>query len=89
VAIKQDLNKAVFTLKSIINGDGVILYVIHDNEDEWQFLDGGPVSSRDMMIVSLQQIIGRDSTILEILDLKMGYKANRKNAISKWDITPR
>ncbi|MCR8559923.1 hypothetical protein KXD93_19890 [Mucilaginibacter sp. BJC16-A38] len=85
--IKQDLNKAVFTLKSIINKAGTILYVVHDNEGEWQFLNGEPVSLQDMMIVSLQQIIDIDNTVLQILDLKMGHTANRKNTISKWEIT--
>jgi hypothetical protein len=89
MVVRQDLNKAAFTLKSIINRNGAILYVVHDEEDEWQFLNGEPVSVQDMMIVSLQQIIDRDNTISQILDLKMGHKTNRTNAASKWEITPR
>jgi hypothetical protein len=87
VIIRQDLDKAVFTLKSIVNRQSEILYIVHDQEDEWQFLSGGVASLEDMMIVSLRQIIEIDDTIQQILHLAKGKKANRTNRGSEWVIT--
>jgi len=87
VITNQDLNKAVFTLKSVINRTDSILYIVHDDDDEWQFLNGHTVSPQDIMIVSLQQVINIDATILQILDLAMGYVANRINLNSEWEIS--
>jgi len=86
VITKEKLDNAVFTLKSIISKHTEILYVIHDDDDEWQFLNGEKASLEDMMMVSLGQIMQLDDTITQILNLDIGYEANRTNLSSEWVI---
>jgi len=80
-----DLTKAVFTVKGIVYDSKSILYVIHDMDDEWQFLSGDNVSMEDMIIVPWKEIIRIDPSISS-LNLEMGYEAFRVTQSSNWAI---
>ena len=83
----EPLNTAVFTTKFIINENKVVTYVSHDEEDgAWQFFSDDEFESFGAvaLIVTLKQIINRDETILELVDLPLGYIATRKNITDKW-----
>jgi hypothetical protein len=49
----QPRNCAVFTLRSIIFDGEPILYVSHDADDDWQFLNGKPVDMAKAALVGL------------------------------------
>lgn len=80
-------NKAVFTVKAVINNSEPILYVVHDKEGEWQFLTGGDVSMPDMMIVSLEQVIALDPSLGDLSWLPNGTEASRKSMNDDWVIS--
>jgi len=80
----MELSSFVFTLKTIMQGSEPILYVVHDDDDEWQFLSGEESQLQDLMIITLSQLLIRDSTIKFVLDLPLGYEASRVDPISKW-----
>ena len=84
---KDDLDTAVFTTRHILEG-APILYVYHFDEDgAWQFSSNE--NEDDIRIVSLEEIINLDNSILEIADLELGATAYRKSDKSKWIISPR
>ena len=67
--------------------DDWIAYVSHDDEDgSWQFHNSepGPVEDGDIMIVSLQNVVKRDESILELADLPEGWHARRSSKSSPW-----
>lgn len=66
----KQLNTAVFTVKDIATKRRNILFVVHDEDEEWQFLPGTDVDIKDIQVVSLQNILEIDGTISEILNLK-------------------
>jgi hypothetical protein len=78
-------NVAVFTTKSIVFGRPV-LRVTHDEEDgAWQFLPlGGADYVKDAALVSLREMIERDSTLAELADLPVGWCAERESPNSPW-----
>ena len=80
-----DLEKAVFTIKGVINSSMPILYVVHDTDDEWQFLSDGDVFMEDMMIVTMREIIKIDPSV-GLLSLDMGYEAMRNSINVDWII---
>ncbi len=85
----EDLNVAVFTTKHVIDGKDSILFVFHHEEDGfWEFIGKQSVNEEDARIISLEEMIELDPTILDIADLPLGWKAERKNSNSKWIITP-
>jgi hypothetical protein len=84
---KVNLNQAVITSTYIIKEKLPILYVVHEDADEWQFLGGQNVEEKDIMLVSIQNIIDTDETITQILHLPLGSEAMRKDKKSEWRIT--
>jgi hypothetical protein len=77
-------NTAVISLQRIVKHGHPILYVLHDVDGAWQFLDGEDVSKEDAEIVSLQSIIMLDPSLLELADLPRGRNAWRRTQCSSW-----
>ena len=84
----DDLNTAVFTTKFILEDKDPILYVFHYEEDgSWQFSGNEQkINNNDYRIVSLQEIINLDESILEIADLPLEHMAYRKSKKDPWSI---
>lgn len=85
----MDHKLAVFTIKGIVKEDHPILYVVHDEDGSWQFLDGATVNMSDMMIVGLSEILQLDPTIEELMSMKPGSEANRESLDCPWRISQR
>lgn len=76
----------VITLKEVLDGKKPVLYVSHDEEDGmWQFLDGSDeLDIENARIVTLEEILGVDSSLSSLLDLSIGWKAERVDRDAKW-----
>lgn len=84
-AFKEKSNTSVFTTRHVMIANAPITYVVHDKEGDWQFF--GPeenIEDKDVMIVSLQQVIQHDPAVLEIADLPRGGVATRANKHAPW-----
>ena len=75
---------AVLSLQRIVKHGMPILYVLHDADGTWQFLDGADVSREDAMFVTLEQITQLDPTLLDLATLPLGAKAIRRTQCSPW-----
>jgi hypothetical protein len=84
----DDLNTAVFTTKFVVEDKSPILYVFHYEEDgSWQFSGyEHEINDNDYRIVSLQEIINLDNSVLEIADLPLQYMAFRESLKELWKI---
>jgi hypothetical protein len=81
------LNTAVFTTRYIFESGSPILSVFHYAEDgAWQFSGKEECIDSDYRVISLEEMINIDNTILEIADLPLGYCASRKSRNEKWII---
>ena len=83
------LNTAVFTTEFVAKDKKEITYVTHDAEDgAWQFFSNDDFDNFEevAMIVSLDDIIQIDKTVLEIADLPLGYFATRQTSKDSWTI---
>jgi len=86
---KEPKNTAVFTTKFVINDKNDITMVNHHVDDNnWEFLSDDKFDDyREVIkIVSLENIIKQDSSVLEIADLAPGYSAHRKSRNDNWII---
>jgi len=80
-------NVAVITTRKVINGDGWIAFVSHDEDDGgWHFLDSesGPPTDADASVVGLGEIVQLDASIIELADLPLGWHAWRESKASPW-----
>jgi hypothetical protein len=84
---EEDLNTAVITTKYVLEYKSPILFVFHFADGFWQFSGAETeLLDEDYRLVSLDEIINMDNTILEIADLPYDGKANRKDKTSPWVI---
>ena len=81
---KDAENCAVITLARILDGSKPILYVVHDEDGGWQFLDGGDVSEDDAKTVSLKQVVLLDLSLKSLADLPTGWTAERNSPDQPW-----
>jgi hypothetical protein len=84
----KNLLTPVFSSKHIFTYKKDVTYVIHDNEGEWQFLSGEELDSGDLMMVTLEQMINHDESLLDIIGLQRGFEAIRKSKNTSWTIYP-
>jgi hypothetical protein len=87
---QESLNTAVFTTKFVIKNKKLITTVYHDSEDgAWEFFSDDLYENYEdvAMVVSLEEIINLDNTVLEISDLSLGFKAVRNKKGDKWLVT--
>jgi hypothetical protein len=85
----QPRNCATVTLRSIVFGGEPILLVFHDEDDHgWQFLNGRAFDISNAALVSLEEIVKRDVSVLEVADLPPGWKAWRHSPSSAWERAP-
>ncbi len=71
--------------RKILRDGQPILLVSRDVEDgSWMFLDGGPFSMEDGMLVTLLTIVEHDPSVCELADLPIGWSAQRERAGSPW-----
>ncbi|BES62221.1 hypothetical protein [Dysgonomonas capnocytophagoides] len=83
----EDLNVAVFTTKYVLEQQSPIIYVFHYEDDgAWQFSGDEDCDENDYRIVSFEEIISLDASILEVVNIPLGYYAKRKDKESHWDI---
>lgn len=82
-------NVAVFTTKSVVNGERPILRVTHDDDDgAWQFHTGQAVDGGEAMIVALREIVKLDPSVASLADLPYGWIAMRDSVTSEWKRAP-
>jgi hypothetical protein len=87
---KDGLNTTVFTTKFVVNDKKEITSVYHDFEDgAWQFFSDDNFDNYEeiAMILSLDEIIQIDKSVLGIADLPLGHVATRKSTTDNWTIT--
>jgi hypothetical protein len=77
-------NTAAFTCRHVLEGSP-ILRVTHDEDDgAWQFLCGQSHQTEDAKIVCLGCMAVRDTTLLRLADLPLGWCADRDDLDSQW-----
>lgn len=84
---KGDLQTYVFTTRFVIEDNSDITFATHDHEGDWQFMSDDEFNESDARVVSLQEILELDSTLLKLADLPIGYEAKRNDKYSNWEIS--
>jgi hypothetical protein len=81
----QDRNVAAITTKQVIENGYPILQVIHYFDDHsWAFLCGTTNQTEDGRVISMEEAVKIDESIVTIADLPAGWKACRTHIGSIW-----
>lgn len=78
----------VYSTTYVMKEGSTITLVSHDLDGDWQFISAEPVQdiSKVALLVALDEVIKKDSSILDVSDLPSGYQAIRTNKFEKWTI---
>lgn len=83
---QENIDTAVFTTKYVLEKKSPIIHVYH-YDGAWQFSSSEEVEEdEDFRVVSLEEILRFDSSVLEVSDLPLAYEAHRKNESSLWEM---
>ena len=74
----------VATQRMVVEKKQPILYVVHDKDGGWAFLADEYSSADPVVELTIQDIIAIDSTVVQVADLKKGWKASRTSRQSPW-----
>jgi hypothetical protein len=88
----SNLNTAVFTTSFVLHDKKPILFVSHyDQDGTWEFLSDDEFDDFEKVakVVSLEEIINLDPSIIELSEMEEGYHAFRKSEKDKWIIKKR
>lgn len=81
----QPRNCAVISLRQIVFDGAPILHVVHDSDDHgWQFLTLDGAREEDASIVSLEEIVNLDPSVLSVADIEPGWRAWRESTNHEW-----
>ena len=84
---QDNLDTAVITTKYVLNSGSPILFVNHYDDGFWEFLGiEDNLSDEDFKIISLEEILNIDSSVIEVSDLIHEGKAFREDRNSPWKI---
>jgi hypothetical protein len=79
----------VFTTKRVMRDEEPIVYVSHDLEDgAWQFHGASESSRESISYVCFHHIVDKDSSIRELHDLPLGWRAWRDSPSAPWTRGP-
>ena len=82
--IEENKNKSAITTKYVVNKNSIIVSVYYDEDGDWQFFGNEEVREEDAIVVSIQEMIDIDKSLVNLPDLKEGESAYRKNKESIW-----
>ena len=78
-------NVAVFTCVHVLENKETVCYVTHDEDDGvWQFLCNRNHNLSDARVISLKEMVERDSSVCQLADMPLGYGVSREDGASPW-----
>ena len=85
---KESLNTIVFTSKYVAIEGSPIVYVAHHEDGSWEFWGNQIIDESEIMLVTLEQILNKDNTILDLADFPFEFSAQRNSKDDDWIIQP-
>lgn len=83
----QPRNVACISLRQIFQNEKPILHVTHDADDEcWQFLGLESPREEDAWVVTLEEAVERDPSIIRLASMPPGWHAWRTTEKDEWKI---
>jgi len=82
---KESLSTSVFTTIHVMKERSPIVWASYELDGDWQFMGSELIQdyTKVAMVVSLEQVIKVDKSILKVAELPIGYCATRKSKSDK------
>src|SRR5258705_12610022 len=78
-------NCAVFVTREVMDREEPILLVTHeDGEDSWSFIGSSDGTLENCKLIALEEAVAIDSSILQLADLPVSWRAWRDSPQESW-----
>ena len=74
-----------YTTQPVLDGSPIV-WVCHDEDDDWQFFAEEPVSEDEGRVVHLRHLLELDPSLHEVMSMPMGRAASRSDRQQPWSI---
>lgn len=83
-------NLRCFACKHVADNSRLVKLVFHQDDDAWIFTCAAPHPDipSEYPVIGIGHVLGADPTLNAILDLPMGWQAERPGLGKPWDKTP-
>jgi hypothetical protein len=82
----MNFEDVVFTTNGVIHRGEEILFIAHDDEDNWQFLPALGLPISELAIVTFETLIELDDSLSELPSIPAGKMGKRKAKGNNWEI---
>jgi hypothetical protein len=79
---------AAYLSGSVFRGERPILLVLHNEDGDWQFLDGEHVDRDDGFAVHVSHVFAEHPELDLVADLPLGWAAERSSSDNEWERYP-
>jgi hypothetical protein len=73
-----------YTTVNVLEKAAPIILVTHDLDGAWQFHCGKTLAVEDARVIGLDCALALDSTLADLADLPLGWRATRETAGDPW-----
>src|ERR1700736_115108 len=77
-------NCVTFVTAQVLERAEPILHAVHDDDGEWQFLGSSDGTLENAKIIALHEAVDLDSSILQLADLPVRWRAVRDTVTHPW-----
>jgi hypothetical protein len=85
--IDDEKLKPVITTKYVVKNGSPIVVVYYDEDGDWQFFGKERFNEKDAFVISIQQILDIDNSLVNLPDLERGQQALRSDKNADWKIS--
>ncbi len=83
---KEIKEPIAITERPVVARNKPILYVIHDDDGDWEFLSSADSTMVEVFTMPLKEMFDFDKSLKTIIDLPKGWKAMRSDTTKAWEI---
>ncbi|EDP9826567.1 hypothetical protein ACK1QP_004751 [Salmonella enterica] len=83
--INEVKDKPVITTRQIMMESVLITHVFYDEDRDWQFFDASDFFESNAMVVSVQQIINKDNSLMDLPEMFPGDRIRRNSKEDIWE----
>jgi len=81
----DDVHTATYCTAKVAREGFPVLYVSHDHDGDWQFLDATTDAPGERVLLCLGCVYERDASLSEVADLPSGWGAFRPSIGAPWE----
>jgi hypothetical protein len=83
-SFSEPRNCVTFVTAQVLERAEPILHAVHDEDGEWQFIGSSDGTAENGRVITLQEAVELDPSVLQLADMPVGWHALRDSPEHAW-----